>query len=78
MARYYFDLYSGEGLVPDEEGQELPCARNVWEEAVRALPEIARDEVLEGASGCLAIRVRDETGRSICEVTLKLDARWLC
>lgn len=77
MPRYYFDLYNGDDLVADEEGQVMETRERVRDEAVRILPEIARDEMPDGDCLSIAVRVKDETGRYIFEVSLSMKAGWL-
>ena len=65
MRRYFFDLRDGDGIVPDEEGMELPSLDAVQEEAARALADMARDEVPltgNGPARHMTIEVRDGDG----------------
>ena len=65
MRRYFFDLHDGDGIVPDEEGLDLPSLDAVQEEAAHALADMARDEVPmtgNGPARHMAIEVRDGDG----------------
>jgi hypothetical protein len=65
MRRYFFDVRDGEGIIPDEEGMELPTLDAVQDEATHALADMARDKVRstngDGARH-LNIQVRDDNG----------------
>jgi Domain of unknown function (DUF6894) len=68
MARYFFDLRSGDATSTDEEGVELSGFEAAHREAILALADSIRDEVLEGVlDQRFAVKVRDEVG-SIFEI----------
>ncbi|KRQ10011.1 hypothetical protein AOQ73_09030 [Bradyrhizobium pachyrhizi] len=66
MTRYYFDMRDGDGLVPDEEGIDLPDLRSVQIEAARSLADMARDAVYPippmSETHRMVIEVRDDQG----------------
>ncbi|UPJ74378.1 hypothetical protein [Bradyrhizobium sp. 187] len=64
MHRYFFDMYDGHEVVPDEEGVEFASLDAVQDEAAHALADLARDEVQAARTGpCdLAVAVRDGDG----------------
>ncbi|WP_426615786.1 DUF6894 family protein [Bradyrhizobium sp. McL0616] len=65
MKRYYFDIRSGEEIIPDEEGLELSTLEKAQEEAARSLADMARDAIRNEGSGqshLMAIEVRDDSG----------------
>ncbi|MHC2257144.1 hypothetical protein ACVILK_006836 [Bradyrhizobium embrapense] len=66
MTRYYFDMQDGDGLVPDEEGIDLPDLRAVQIEAAKSLADMARDAVYPipptAETHRLVIEVRDDRG----------------
>jgi hypothetical protein len=69
MARYYFD----EGAAgPDQVGLELDGPDQARGEAVKALPDMARDVLPDGDHLRLSVTVRDETGRVFFRASLTL------
>jgi hypothetical protein len=72
MPRYYFDIYDGENLIRDEIGVQLDDTDAAQQEAVRALPTIARDCLPDGTQRDFVIEVRDETKRPILRAKLSL------
>ena len=72
MPRYFFDTYDGHRFVPDEEGRELEGFQAAKDEAQRALPEMARDELPDGDQKAFVVSVRNEAGRVILRVALSL------
>ena len=77
MPRYFFDIHDGTELTVDEIG--LPCAteQDVRDEAIKALPEIAKDELPDGPEHCFWVKVRDENGDYIFHASLMLKSGWL-
>ncbi len=70
MARFFFSIHNG-GIMRDGEGAELPDVEAACAEAIRALPEIAADEIpRNGDQQHFAIVVRDEDGRAVYTATL--------
>ena len=66
--RYYFDLWDGDQLAPDEEGMEFWSIERMQQEAAKTLADMVRDAVLEHVNGDalvrqLAIEVRTDHGR---------------
>ncbi len=76
MARYYFDVLDGR-LFHDEVGVEFPDRAAARTEALRSLPEMARNirNIEDGHE--VSVTMRDEAGREIFAATLTIDARWL-
>ena len=65
MPRYYFDFLDNGGLLVDDEGRELRDVQEVQVEAARSLIDMARDSLLDGATGLIdriAVQVRDDAG----------------
>jgi hypothetical protein len=48
MARYFFDVINGIGLVEDEEGQDLPGLSAAREVAIAGVRSILREDVAAG------------------------------
>lgn len=76
MARYFFDLFNGDGPVPDEQGQEVSKREDISREVSRILADIAREELPGRGRGAITIKVRDESGRQVFTGSLSFDTRW--
>ena len=77
MPRYYFDTSNGDHHVRDDVGVELPGLEAAANEAVMALPDLARDALPDGDRRDFVASVRDETGRVAFRATLSLAVEWL-
>ncbi|MFD1982408.1 DUF6894 family protein [Mesorhizobium newzealandense] len=76
MPRYYLDLYNGDGLTVDREGQVFDTRERLRREAIRILPDIVRDEILEADRTAITVKVRDEDGRQVFEASLVVSSGW--
>jgi glycine/D-amino acid oxidase-like deaminating enzyme len=77
MPRYFFDTHDG-GTVKDDTGTEFPDLDAVRKEAMRLLPDIARDEVpRDGDHRTFVVLVTDEDGRPVYSATLSYTGLWL-
>jgi hypothetical protein len=72
MKRYYFDLYNGDGLVSDENGQLFESPEQARAEAIRILHDIARDEMPDRDLVKITLKMRDKGGTQV----LTLNAAW--
>jgi hypothetical protein len=72
MPRYFFDVHDGERLTPDQVGVELDDNHSAQQEAVRALPAIAKDCLPDGTQRDFVIDVKDAEGRPILRAKLAL------
>jgi hypothetical protein len=72
MPRYFFDVHDGEKHTPDHIGLELENTQAAQQEAVRALPGIAKDALPDGTQRDFVIEVRDEGKRPILRAKLSL------
>jgi hypothetical protein len=72
LPRFYFDVHDGEKFTPDQVGLELDDAHAALQEAVRALPTIARDALPDGTRRDFVIEVRNEAGRPVLRARLAL------
>jgi hypothetical protein len=72
MPRYYFDIRDGEHVQKDNEGTVLPGPANARVQAVRMLPDLAGDEMLNWDQREVVIEVKDENGRPLLAVRLSL------
>jgi hypothetical protein len=76
MPRFFFDTTSDRALVRDQIGTELPSWEAARQEAIRLLPDIARDELPnDGNRRDIIADVRDETGRIVFTAQLSFMAR---
>ena len=71
-SRYYFDIRDGEYVQKDNDGVLLEGIEEARAHAVRALPDIARDDMPEGDHREFAIEVKDEDGRRLFTARLIL------
>jgi hypothetical protein len=78
MARYFFDVIDGR-TISDEVGVDLPDLAALRREAMRLLPDIARDEIYKDDRDVqtLAIMVRDEAGQPVYTANLSYAGIWL-
>ena len=72
MPRYFFDTYDGEAFIRDEDGLVLEDLQQARDEAVLALPDIARETLPDGDRRDYVVEVRDEAGRKVWRATLSL------
>ena len=76
MPRYFFDVQDGALTSRDDEGSEFPNAERAHRAAVRALGELANDELEHGPDQRLFVmKVRDEQGHPTSELVLSLEAK---
>jgi hypothetical protein len=67
MPRYYFDIHDGIVPVRDELGLQLDGVEAAQREAVRALPELAKD-----TQNNVVVEVRDEADNLVLRATLSI------
>ena len=77
MPRYFFDIDDGESQFRDEDGMEMPHLEAARDEAVRVLPDVAREVLPDGDRRTFASVVRNETGDVVFRATLSLVAEWM-
>ncbi|MGN6470484.1 MAG: DUF6894 family protein [Rhizobiaceae bacterium] len=77
MSRFFFDIDDGDRFVRDEIGHVFEDREAMRLEAIKALPEIARDELPDGNRRRFSVRVRDMEGRYLFQATLTMAAEWL-
>ncbi|QND58007.1 DUF6894 family protein [Mesorhizobium huakuii] len=73
MPLYFFDFSDTGESYPDTVGTGLISFDAAKDEAVRALMEMAREMLPDGAYRELTFKVRDETGRQLVQVTIKFE-----
>jgi len=72
MPRYYFDIRDGDYVQKDDEGTILPSVREAKAQAVKTLPDIARDELPDADRREFVIEVKDENGRPVLTARLSI------
>jgi hypothetical protein len=77
MPRYFFDTDLDERLSVDEDGLELDGPEQARTEALRALPDMARDVFPQGQDRTLVTTVRTEDEAVIFRASLTLKCEWL-
>jgi hypothetical protein len=73
MPRYFFDEDDARDLV----GMQLDGPERARAEAVKALPDMARDVLPDGEELTLAVAVRDMDGRVFFRASLTLKCEWV-
>jgi Domain of unknown function (DUF6894) len=72
MPRFYFDTYDDDCAVPDGQGIVLSDLEETKEEAIKALPDMARDGLPEGDYREFVVDVRDQAGHRVLRARLTL------
>ena len=73
MALYYFDVDDNGEVYPDDQGTECATFDQVKEEAIRALVEMIRESLPDGDHHRLTIKVRNDGGGVILQVSLNFE-----
>ncbi|UIY45585.1 DUF6894 family protein [Methylobacterium radiotolerans] len=77
MPRYFFDIHDG-GPQRDDTGTECANLDAVRQQALRALPDIAREQIPKaGDRRTFTVLVTDEDGRAVYSATLNYTGLWL-
>jgi hypothetical protein len=74
MARFFFDIDDGPNRSNDDTGLDFPDRETARDNAVSALPDIARDVMPDGMKRDFAVTMRDEDGTPIFRATLAFTA----
>ena len=77
MPRYFFDIDDGDHQHHDDEGIDLADVEAARKEAIRALPDVARDVLPDGDRRDFTSSVRTEAGRVVFRAKLSLVAEWV-
>ena len=72
MPRFFIDTSDDESFVLDDTGQELANLAAAKQEAVSALPDMARDILPDGDHRTFLAIVRGEDGRMLLQASLTL------
>ena len=72
VACYYFDIYNGNVLCRDQEGQECDSPEAIQDEAMHALPVVAKEAIPRAATDAQAFTmlVRDRNNTTVYTATL--------
>ena len=77
MPHYFFDIHDG-GSTRDDTGTECADDEAARKQAIRTLPDIARDEIpKDGDRRAFMVLVSDEAKRPIFSATLSYAGVWL-
>lgn len=77
MPRYFFDIHNGTS-TRDEDGTECADLDAVRAQAMRTLPDIARDDIpKDGDRRTFTCLVTDEDGHPVYSATLNYTGLWL-
>jgi hypothetical protein len=78
MPRYFFDVHDNSDVVKDDTGTEFASLDEVRREAMRLLPDIAREEIPEhGHCRSFVVLVTDEDEHPIYSAMLSYTGLWL-
>lgn len=77
MAKFYFDTYDGDHTSVDNDGIECASRQIVQDQAVDALPDMARELLPDGPNRMFRVDVRDEAGKVVFHATLELQSGWV-
>jgi hypothetical protein len=77
MPLYFFDTYDQGRPSRDEQGIHCSGKSQVQNNALDALPDMAREVLPDGPDHSLRIEVRNEQGRVVFRASLELSSEWL-
>ena len=77
MRRYYFNVRDDEKLTPDDEGLQFGDVAAAREETARAIAEMLKDVMPDGAERVITIEVRDEDNRPLFRTTVRYQVEQL-
>jgi len=76
MPHFYFDVDDGERQTRDDDGLALDDFPAACREAVKALPDVARDVLPHGTEKVISTSVRDEAGTTLFRAVLVFRCEW--
>lgn len=76
MARYFFDVSNGSD-VSDDVGLDFDDTHTASQEALRSLPDMAKDQSLGSVGEKVSVTMRDDHGIPIYRATLMIEDEWL-
>jgi hypothetical protein len=77
MPRFYFDTTDTGQATLDDEGLDLSTIEEARHMALRALADLANDELPNVDRRDFTITVRDDTGKALLTAILSLRLEWL-
>lgn len=77
MPRFFFETCGDDCTVQDEEGVEMYGIHTARDEAVRTLPALARDVLLNGEWRDIVMTIKDASGRPVVRARLSITVEWL-
>jgi hypothetical protein len=77
MPRFYFDTADTGQTTLDDEGLDLSTIEEARHMALRALADLAKDELPNVERRDFTITVRDDTGKALLAAILSLRLEWL-
>ncbi len=72
MPRFFFDIHDGEDFTPDRVGLDLDSLEAAKDEAKKTLPDIVKDEMLDGDRRDFTVDVKDAARQIVWRITLSL------
>ena len=72
MPRFFFDIHDGEDFTPDRVGLDLDSLEAAKDEAKKTLPDIVKDEMLDGNRRDVTVDVKDAARQIVWRITLSL------
>ena len=76
MPMFFFETFDGEVQYRDKDGVDYPSNEEARREALRALPDMAREKIPGGDFRIFRSLVRDEQGDIVYEARMTLVGRW--
>jgi hypothetical protein len=77
MPRFFFDIHDGQDFTADDAGTDCADEEDARKEAIRVLPQIAKDTVPNGDYRLFWVKVRNASGADIFHASLELKSGWL-
>ena len=76
MPLFFFETFDGEVCHGDSQGTALPDKETARLEALKALPDMAREKIPDGDLRTFRTIVRDDVGDVVYEACMTLIGRW--
>jgi hypothetical protein len=73
VPRFYFDVWEGAKLTPDEAGRELDSLEAAERVATEAVADIGRDRLPKGNACAVTVELRDEHRQRVLMVTVSME-----
>ena len=76
MPMFFFETFDGEVSHFDRDGLDCPSKEHARREALSAIPDMARDTILNGDFRVFRSLVRDACGTVVYEASMTFVGRW--